>query len=84
MGSFTHWLNTCGGAALNPEAVAAQGDQRQQFLYDFLVFQAREKKSKLEQKVVRTATASKTGQGVSGWISWEELKREVGEEKAGE
>ena len=82
MGSFTHWLNTCGGAALNPEAVAAQGDQRQQFLYDFLVFQAREKKSKLEQKVVRSATASKTGQGVSGWISWEELKREIGEEKA--
>ena len=83
MSCLKHWLSsTPGAAAQNPDFFSARASEREQFMTQFLVLQARDKKAKMDKTVGKWATNQKLQHETTGWKSYEWLVREEGKAKA--
>ena len=80
MASMAHWLKN-EGCTQNGDALSSRGTDRKRFLEAFMVYQAREKKARVEQTTSRKVGQENRSHVEKGWFSYEYVKGKVGEKK---
>ncbi|CAK0805482.1 unnamed protein product [Prorocentrum cordatum] len=86
LASFRYYLIEKGGGTTNPgllqDVMASKGEERKQYLLDFLVMQARDKKAKVGQTSTYKTGTDKRSHTITGWVSWKKFCDVLGEKKA--
>ena len=87
LANMKYWLETQGNAKQYPKmlesTMAAKGEERFDYLVDFLALSTKDKKEKkeLQQRTKRVVGTKKRHHHIAGWKHYEQAKNLIGEKK---
>ena len=80
MANFGHWLKEQGGE-LNPAALSSTGAERKRYMEEFMVWQNREKKAKIEGSTSKTVSHNTEHSLTEGWYPYIKLVAIIGHKR---